>query len=168
METTVKLYSLSLREIKTYLFASIFIVGNIALPQLCHYIGGGLIWLPIYFFTLIATYKYGISVGLLTAILSPLVNSMFFGMPPIASLPVIMAKSVLLASIGAYVAYKMGKISFLGVVITVFAYQFIGTAIEWIIVMDFFKAIQDFRIGIPGILAQIFGGYFILKAIAKL
>lgn len=90
METTVKLYSLTYKEIKTYLFALLFVVGNIALPQMCHLIpGGGLTWLPIYFFTLIAAYKYGLRVGLLTAILSPLINSALFGMPPVALLPVI-------------------------------------------------------------------------------
>ena len=40
METTVKLYSLTYKEIKTYLFALLFVVGNIALPQICHLIPG--------------------------------------------------------------------------------------------------------------------------------
>ena len=56
----VQLYCLSLREAKSYLVAMAFIVGNIVLPQLCHLMPqGGLIWLPIYFFTLIINYiKY--------------------------------------------------------------------------------------------------------------
>lgn len=33
---------------------------------------------------------------------------------------------------------------------------------------DFYIAVQDFRIGIPGMLIQWFGGYALLKAIAKL
>ena len=75
----VVLYQLSYSQVKTYLFAALFIVGNIALPQLCHLIPqGGLIFLPIYFFTLIAAYKYGFTVGLATAVLSPLVNSALF------------------------------------------------------------------------------------------
>ena len=65
---TVRLYSLGWREMRTYMFALLFIVGNIALPQLCHlFPQGGLILLPIYFFTLIAAYKFGFRVGLLTA-----------------------------------------------------------------------------------------------------
>lgn len=56
----VQLYCLSLREAKSYLVAMAFIVGNIVLPQLCHLMPqGGLIWLPIYFFTLVGAYKYG-------------------------------------------------------------------------------------------------------------
>ena len=169
METTVKLYSLSYKEIKTYLFALLFIIGNIALPQICHLIpGGGLTWLPIYFFTLIAAYKYGLRVGLLTAILSPLLNSALFGMPPIAVLPAILVKSTLLAGTAAYAAHRFEKVSLLAIIGVVITYQAVGTLIEWAVVQDFAIAAQDFRIGIPGMLVQVFGGYALLKAIAKL
>ena len=46
--------------------------------------------------------------------------------------------------------------------------QIIGTAFEWAFIGNFHAAVQDFRIGIPGILIQWFGGYALLKAIAKL
>ena len=36
METSAKLYSLNYSNVKTYLFALLFVAGNIALPQLCH------------------------------------------------------------------------------------------------------------------------------------
>jgi hypothetical protein len=168
MEATVKLYSLNLKETRTYLFALLFIAGNILLPQLCHLVpGGGLTWLPIYFFTLIAAYKYGLSVGLLTAILSPLVNSIFFGMPPAAVLPIILIKSTLLALSAAYAAKYFGKVTIVGVLLAVLAYQVVGTLIEWAMVKDFFAAVSDFRIGIPGILVQIVGGYLLLRALAN-
>jgi hypothetical protein len=167
--TTVKLYSFAFSEIKTYAFALLFIIGNIALPQLCHRMPhGGVMWLPIYFFTLIAAYKYGLGVGLLTAILSPVINYLLFGMPPITSLPMILTKSILLASAGAYVAHRLGRISFIGIIGVVLAYQLIGTMIEWAFIGNFAHAIQDFRIGIPGLLVQIAGGYLLLKLIAKL
>lgn len=166
--TTVKLYSLTYKETKTYLFALLFIAGNILLPQLCHLIpGGGQMWLPIYFFTLIAAYKYGLRVGLLTAILSPLINNLLFGMPPTEFLPAILAKSTLLALGASYAAHRFGKVSFLAIVGVVLAYQVLGTGVEWIIERDFFIAVQDFRIAIPGMLVQVIGGYFLLKAIAK-
>ena len=105
--TTIRLYSLGWREMRTYLFATLFIAGNILLPQLCHlFPQGGLILLPIYFFTLIAAYKFGFRVGLLTAVLSPLVNSLLFGMPPVAALPIIMVKGVLLAAAASWMASK--------------------------------------------------------------
>lgn len=84
----VRLYTLTYGETKTYLFAALFIAGNILLPQLCHLAPlGGVRWLPIYFFTLVGAYKYGWRVGLLTALLSPLINSALFGMPAAAALP---------------------------------------------------------------------------------
>lgn len=168
MSTIAKLYSLSLNNTKTYLFATVFIVGNLLLPQLAHLVPqGGFIFLPIYFFTLIAAYKYGIHVGLLTAILSPIANSLLFGMPPAAVLPAIIIKSVILAIAAALAANKFGKVSLLGIILAIFAYQLIGTGLEWVITKNFFVAIQDFRIGFPGMLIQLFGGYFVLKALAK-
>ena len=70
--TTVKLYSLEYNQLRTYLAVTLFVAGNIILPQLCHLVPqGGIRWLPIYFFTLVGAYKYGWRVGLLTAVLSP-------------------------------------------------------------------------------------------------
>ncbi len=75
--------SFSFTSTRTYLFIFLFVLGNLLLPQVTHMIpSGGLIFLPIYFFTLIAAYKFGLKVGLLTALLSPLLNSFLFGMPP--------------------------------------------------------------------------------------
>lgn len=168
METTAKLYSLSYNQLKTYLFSILFVVGNLVLPQLCHLVpGGGLIWLPIYFFTLIAAYKYGVTVGLLTAVLSPLANYLLFGMPPAPVLLPILIKSSMLAIAAAIAAKYFGKVSLIGIVLAVLSYQVVGTLLEWAIVKDFFVAIQDFRIGLPGILIQIFGGYAVLRALTR-
>lgn len=168
MATTAKLYSFNLANTKTYLFAAIFVLGNLLLPQLAHLIPqGGFIFLPIYFFTLIAAYKYGIHVGLLTAVLSPLANNLLFGMPPSAVLPAIIIKSVILAIAAAVAAKHFGKVSLLGILLAILAYQLIGTGIEWAMTQNFFTAVQDFRIGVPGMLIQLVGGYFVLKALAK-
>ena len=169
MAATVKLYSLDFRMSKTYIFATIFIMGNLLLPRLIHTVPmGGLTFLPIYFFTLIAAYKYGLNVGMLTAILSPVVNYLIFGMPPLAVLPIILIKSSLLAVAAAMVAQRTQVVSVLNLLLVVLLYQVVGTAFEWIIVGDFWVAVQDFRIGLPGMLIQIVGGYFVLKALAKL
>ena len=168
MATTTKLYALNFNNTKTYLFAAAFVVGNLLMPQLAHLIPqGGFIFLPIYFFTLIAAYKYGINVGLLTAILSPLANNLLFGMPPSAVLPAIIIKSVILAIAAAVAAKKFGKVSLIGILLAIIAYQLIGTGIEWAMTQNFFAAMQDFRIGYPGMLIQLFGGFIVLQALAK-
>jgi thiamine transporter ThiT len=164
MEKEIKIYNYGLNELKTYLFVFLFVACNIILPQLCHLIpDGGKMFLPIYFFTLIASYKYGVKVGLMTAVLSPVVNSLFFGMPALALLPAILTKSVVLALAASFVANKTQKVSIVNLLIVVLAYQCVGTLAEWAMTSSFYVAIQDFRLGIPGMLLQLFGTYFLLK-----
>ncbi|MFI3295408.1 MAG: ECF transporter S component [Rikenellaceae bacterium] len=161
---TLRLYNLGFTQIKTYLFALAFVLGNILLPQLCHLMPqGGLIFLPIYFFTLIASYKYGLKVGLMTAVLSPVVNYLLFAMPSSAVLGSILVKSIFLAVAASLVASRSGKLSVYTLALVVLSYQLFGTAVEWIMVGDFGLAIQDFRIGIAGMLLQIVGGYLFIK-----
>ena len=168
METTAKLYSLNYNNVRTYLFALLFVVGNVALPQLCHLVHlGGPTLLPIYFFTLVGAYKYGMKVGLLTAILSPLVNSFFFGMPAVAVLPAILIKSALLAVIAGYMASRSKQISIPSLAVAVLGYQVLGTLAEWALAGSLYVAVQDFRMGIPGLLLQVFGGYYVLKMLAR-
>lgn len=163
MEKEIKIYNYGLNELKTYLFVLLFVAGNIILPQLCHLIpDGGKMFLPIYFFTLVASYKYGVKVGLMTAVLSPIINSSLFGMPALALLPAILTKSVVLALAASFVANKTHKISIVNLLIVVLTYQCVGTLAEWAMTSSFYVAIQDFRLGIPGMVLQLFGTYFLV------
>ena len=113
---------------RTYLAAIAFIGGNIVVPQLCHLIpNGGLMFLPIYFFTLVAAFRCGWKVGLLTAV----------------------------------------DFSLLSVALAVLAYQLVGMTVEFFMDFNFMHAIQDIRIGWPGILIQIVGGYLVIKALQR-
>ena len=163
MEKEIKIYNYGIKEVKTYFFAALFVAGNIILPQLCHLMpNGGKIFLPIYFFTLIASYKYGVKVGLLTAILSPIINSLIFGMPEIVLLPAILTKSVVLAITASFIANKTHKISIVKLLIVVLTYQCIGTLIEWAMTSSLYLAVQDFRLGIPGMALQVVLTYCVL------
>ena len=166
--TTIRLYSLGWREMRTYLFALLFIAGNIVLPQLCHLIPqGGLMLLPIYFFTLIAAYKFGFRVGLLTAVLSPLINSALFGMPPAAALPVITIKGMLLAGAAAWMASKSKGASLLALIAAVLGYQLAGGAIEWAMTGSIASALQDWKLGWPGMMLQAVGGWLVINSLRK-
>lgn len=168
MQDTVKLYSLPYNHSKTYLAAALFAAGNIILPQLFHLVPqGGTTWLPIYFFTLIGAYKYGWKVGLLTAVVSPLANALWFGMPAITSLPAILLKSVLLAVAAGYAAHKWQKVTLSLILAVVLFYQITGTIGEWMMKGDFYAAAQDFRIGIPGMALQVLGGYLFVKHLIR-
>lgn len=161
-------YSLSLRSAQAWLLAGLFVVGNIALPQLCHLVPqGGLILLPIYFFTLIGAYKYGFGVGVVTAVLSPVINSLLFGMPAAAMLPIILIKSLLLAGAAALMASRTGRVTLLSLLAVVLGYQVVGSLAEWAITGSLAAAVQDFRLGMPGMALQVLGGYAVIKYLLK-
>lgn len=163
MEKEIRIYNCKFDELKTYFLVTLFVMGNVALPQLCHLIpNGGKILLPIYFFTFVASYKYGFKVGVMTAILSPIINSLLFGMPLLNLLPAILTKSIFLALAASFVANKTQKISLLNLLMIVMIYQIVGTLAEWAMTSSFYIAIQDFRLGVPGMIIQILGVYFIL------
>lgn len=167
--TTLKLQTLNYSNIKTYLVATLFIVGNLLLPQLCHLVpNGGKILLPIYFFTLVGAYKYGWKTGLLIAVFSPLINTALFGMPLVAALPAILVKSVLLAGAAGLAAHKFGKLSIPILTVVVLVYQVTGSMVEWALTGSFYVGLQDFRLAAPGMLIQVVGGYFAIKALSKM
>ena len=169
MESAVKLHSLRVVDYKTYAFAGLFVVGNIVLPQICHLLPfGGQMLLPIYFFTLIAAYKYGFVTGLLTAIASPIVNHALFGMPATEMLPILLVKSVLLASSAAYLAQRTKQIKLQNLLLVILFYQGIGMVAEFAMTGSFVAAFQDIRLGFSGMLLQLIGGFYCLKTIAKL
>lgn len=165
---SIKLYSLNYNNAKTYIAAALFILGNILLPQLCHLVPqGGMIMLPIYFFTLVGAYKYGWKVGLLTALLSPVCNHLLFGMPAAAVLMPIVVKSILLALVAGFVASRYGKVSLLLLAVVVAAYQAAGSLFEWAWTGSLDAALQDLRLGIPGMALQIVGGYLFIKYLLR-
>lgn len=161
---STRLYSLRANDLRAYLAAFACIAGNIALPQLCHQIPqGGLVWLPIYFFTLMAAYKFGLFAGLLTAIASPVINHLIFGMPAEGALAAILLKSVSLALIAAFVASKAKKASLLPLLLVIVGYQGVGMIGEWAMTGSLAAALQDVRLGFPGLMLQLFGGWLLLN-----
>ena len=160
--------TLPFRDIRTYLFAALFTSGNILLPQLLHTVPqGGVTWLPIYFFTLVGTFAYGWRVGLLTALASPVIKSLIFGMPTVAVLPAILMKSILLTAVASLALARFGRATIALLSAVVIGYQVLGTLGEWALSGDLMLACQDFRIGIPGMLLQIFGGWAVINYLMK-
>ena len=147
--TELKLYRLELGDVRTWLAAAAFVAGNIILPPLLHLLpGGGVRFLPIYFFTLVGAYKYGWRAGLLTALISPMLNSLLFGMPAVGALPVILCKSTLLA-------------------LVVIFYQSLGSLFEWAWTGSAAAALQDVRIGAWGMALQVVAGWAVIRYLLR-
>ena len=162
------LYQLSLTQSRTYLYSALFIVANLLLPQVVHLIpNGGAILLPFYFFTLLAGYKYGFNVGLITAVVSPLLCNVVMGMPAVAWLPIVLIKSVLAALAAACVAKWFNKVTLPAIALAVVLYTAVGFFIEWAMSQNVHIALNDIVIGYPGLLLQIVGCYLLLKHVLK-
>ena len=64
MKTNVRLYTFNYNEVMTYLWAMVFVICNLALPQLFHLIPqGGVIFSPLSLVILIGAYKFGWKTG---------------------------------------------------------------------------------------------------------
>jgi uncharacterized membrane protein len=157
---------ISLKKVQLYIFVLLFSAGNLIFPYICHTIpDGGKILLPLFFFTLISAYKFGFKAGLLTALISPLLNNLLFGNPPSAMLFDIISKSVFLAVIASYVSTKTKKISLVLLAAVVLSYQIAGGLSQWIISGSFQHSYSSFIMGIPGMILQVLLGFAILTAL---
>ena len=73
-----------------------------------------------------------------------------------------------MAIAASFIANKTNKVSFITLLAIILIYQGVGTLAEWAMTSSFYLAIQDFRIGIPGMLVQLFGCYIILSQTDKI
>ena len=163
MDTNIRLYSLSYSEIRTYMMAALFVVCNIALPQLFHLIPqGGIIFAPLSLVILVGAYKFGWRVGLLSALASPIVNHFLFGQPSAGVMTLMAVKLVLLAIIAGWTSQYFRKVSLLLIVGVVLASELLGGLAEFVLSGYITATVQDFTIGWPGLLLQVFATYVIL------
>jgi len=163
MKTNVRLYTLNYNEVMTYLWAMVFIICNLALPQLFHLIPqGGVIFSPLSLVILIGAYKFGWKTGLLAALLSPLVNHLTTGMPTMVVLPVMTLKLAVLALVAGLTAQHFKKVSLLLFIGVILVTKVMGGLGELLLTGGIEATMADFAIGWPGLLMQLFGSWFFL------
>ena len=166
MESSAKLYVFNYSEAKTYLWATVFVACNLVLPQLFHLIPqGGFIFAPLSLVILAGSYKLGWRVGLLAAVVSPLLNHVLTGMPGWGVLSVMMLKLVLLALIAGFTAQHFKKVTLPLIVAVVMAAELLGGLGELALTGGIAATLQDFTLGWPGLLLQVVGTYLICKYI---
>ena len=164
METSVKLYTLNYDEVKTYLWAAVFVACNMVLPQVFHLIPqGGIVFAPLSLVILAGAYKLGWKAGLLAAVASPLVNNLVFGLPAWGVLQVMMLKLVVLALAAGLTAQYFRRVSLPLLVGVVLVSEVVGGLGELLLTGGIRATVQDFTIGWPGLLLQVLGTYLIVK-----
>ena len=164
MEANVRLYALNYDEVKTYLWATVFVACNLVLPQLFHLIPqGGVIFSPLSLVILAGAYKFGWKTGLLAALASPLVNHLITGMPAWEVMPVMTLKLAVLALVAGLAAQRFKTVSLPLLIGVILVSKAIGCLGEFILTGGIAATIADFTIGWPGLLLQVFGAWLILK-----
>ncbi len=164
MEASVRLYSLNYDEVKTYLWAAVFVACNLVLPQVFHLIPqGGIIFSPLSLVILVGAYKFGWKTGLLAALLSPLVNHLITGMPTMEVMLVMAMKLAVLAIVAGLAAQHFKTVSLPILIGVILVSKAIGCLGELAITGGIDATIADFTIGWPGLLLQVIGAWLILK-----
>ena len=164
METTTRLYTLNFDEVKTYLWATVFVACNLVLPQVFHLIPqGGVIFSPLSLVILVGAYKFGWKTGLLAAVLSPLVNHLITGMPMWGVLQVMTLKLAVLAMVAGLAAQYFKTVSLPLLIGVILVSKAIGCLGEFLLTGGIEATIADFTIGWPGLLLQVIGAWLILK-----
>ena len=164
MEASVRLYALNYDEVKTYLWAAVFVACNMVFPPLFHLIPqGGVIFSPLSLVILAGAYKFGWKAGLLAAVLSPMTNHIITGMPVMGVLEVMTMKLAVLAMVAGLVAQRFNSVSLSLLVGVVLASKAIGGFGELLLTGGIDATIADFIIGWPGLILQVVGAWLIVK-----
>ena len=130
---------------------ALFVAANLALPHLFHLVpGGGIAFLPIYWFTLVGVMRYGLLMGISAAALSPLVGYLLFGAPASAMLPDMLLKGVLLCAAAALTVrlWGIGVLSAAAAIVVAWA---VAGLVEWPFAGAAY-AFQDFVTGAAGLI----------------
>lgn len=164
----VRFAEVDFTELRFFLFVVLFVAADVTFPYFFHHVPmGGPMFLPIYFFTLVAGYSFGWRVGVTTAVLSVSMSYMLSGMPPLPVLHFVMFKSAMLGISSGLAARYLRLPIFVNVFIAIVAYQLAGSLFEWVLTGSLSVALADVSIGYPGLLLQLIGGAVIINIIGR-
>lgn len=162
--TTTQVKALTPANPIIYLWTTLFVAGNLLLPQFAHMMPlGGKALLPIMFFTLIASARFGVWAGLLTAVLSPLASWFVFGTPEGMLLAAVLTKSLVIALVFGLWKSSGRRFTLLNTALMVVGVQLFCFALEGAFMFGFAAAWNDLLISWPGMLLQFAGGVLVSR-----
>ena len=155
---------LGLSDARFYLATAAMVLGNVALPYAVHRMpGAGSVLLPIFFFTLLAGWRFGAKAGILTGLLSPLANHWLTGMPPAPMLWSLIWQSALLGGLAAFAASRERRPTLRALALVVLAHQVLVLSPRFI-EGGMAGVLTTFRMRLPGLLLQVVGGFVVLQS----
>jgi len=164
---TTRQERLGLADARLYLATGAMVLGNVALPALVHGLpNGGRMLLPIFFFTLIAGWRFGVAAAVLTAVLSPLANHVLTGMPPTPMLAGIIGQSAALGLVAWVVASHTTRTTLPLVALVVVLHQAL-LALPALSHGGLMATLGALQLRSPGLLLQILGGFAVLRLLER-
>ena len=158
---------LNLGDLRLYLATAAMVAGNLLLPLAFHqFPNAGRMFLPIFFFTLVAGWRFGAQAAVLTAVLSPVANHFLTGMPPAPMLQEIILQSALLGALAAIAASRATRptLALLGLV--VLAHQAL-VLFPTLIHAGWQPCLAALKFRLPGLLLQVLGGFAVLRLMGR-
>lgn len=153
---------LNLGEARLYLATAAMVAGNLLLPYALHQIPeAGRMFMPIFFFTLIAGWRFGAQAAVLTAVLSPLASHFLTGMPPTPALQEIVLQSALLGALAALAAGRWARPTLVALGLVVLAHQAL-VLFPTLLHAGWQPCLAALRFRLPGLLLQVLGGFSVL------
>jgi len=163
--TGIPFRALEFRDVRLYIFSAAFISLDVVVPWLTHHFGGvvaGSMFLPMFFFILLAGLSGGWRAGLLVGLFTPLISFAVSGMPLLPVLPQITIEcvfygliagllrgkfhlGVIWSLIGAMVLGRLARLGFIAAVFLLYGGEVSPLAYMWAVVLQ----------GLPGIAIQL-------------
>jgi len=163
--TGIPFRALEFRDVRLYIFSAAFVSLDVVVPWLTHHFGGvqaGSMFLPMFFFILLAGLLGGWRAGLLVGLFTPLISFGVSGMPLLPILPQITIGcvsygliagllrgkfhlGVIWALIGAMILGWLARLGFIAAVFLLYGGEVSPLAYMWSVVLQ----------GLPGIAIQL-------------
>jgi len=154
--------TLTFRDMRFYLFLTLFVTLSVAVPWFCHMIHplAGPLFLPLFFFILLAGDLFGWRMGLLVGMATPLISFVVSGMPPSVMMPRILTEAAVMGVTVGCLSERMPSWRYVAVPVAIMAGH-LGAAMvvslmAGAIAHGFTALWRAACIGWPGLLIQVF------------
>jgi len=159
--TPVFPYVLRFTNLRLYAFVTLFVALDVAIPWFCHWIHplAGPVFLPMFFFVLLAGLLFGWRAGLLVGTLTPLISYGISGMPPLPLFPRIFAEAMFYGLAAGLLRERFKMNVFWSLVGAMIAGRFAGGLAVFIVYWSAASSLGSIweaaKLGWPGIVIQL-------------
>ncbi len=168
-------------DIKKIVYTAFFIALGIVLPMVLHLVGGpslGRVLLPMHLPVLIGGAFLGPMAGLIIGIITPLLSSLFTGMPPVIPiLPIMIAELGIYGLVMGYFFFRIKMNVYLSLIISMLAGRIMASLVVLALVYGFGFArlpanpiiyiYGTITAGFPGIIGQLLIVPLVLRYIKR-